>query len=195
MQFLVSGKQLDVGDVLQSDVDERLQSRFTNNISNSMDARVVFSKERHNSRTDLLGHVGPCVNAKARAGTSGICATLNKASDRLEIGMRRCKPRLQDKHGHKQPASDDYVAQNVVPAVEPEAEKAPEEFQPVVVGEGIIEIHCRTVGEAEIWLDFAKQPVLMFRNTGDSHLNMVYSRPDSQMGWINSVTEPYGQEP
>ena len=44
-------------------------------------------------------------------------------------------------------------------------------------------------------LDFAEQPVLMFRNTGDSHLNVVYSRPDSHMGWINSVTESYGQEP
>ena len=44
-------------------------------------------------------------------------------------------------------------------------------------------------------LDFAEQPVLMFRNTGDSHLNVVYSRPDSYMGWINSVMESYGQEP
>ena len=44
-------------------------------------------------------------------------------------------------------------------------------------------------------LDFAEQPVLMFRNAGGSHLNVVYSRSDSHMGWINSVTEYYGQEP
>ena len=56
MQILVSGKQSDVGDVLQSHVDERLQSRITNNFSNSMDAHVVFSKEGHDSRTELLAH-------------------------------------------------------------------------------------------------------------------------------------------
>ena len=62
MQILVSGKQLDVGDVLQSHVDEQLQSRITYNFSNSMDAHVVFSKEGHDSRTDFLAHVGLCIN-------------------------------------------------------------------------------------------------------------------------------------
>ena len=43
-------------------------------------------------------------------------------------------------------------------------------------------------------LDFAEQPVLMFRNSGDSHLNVVYSHLDSHTGWINSVMESSGQE-
>ena len=62
MQMLVSGKQLGVSDVLQSHVDEQLQSRITYNFSNSMDAHVVFSKEGHDSRTDFLAHVGLCIN-------------------------------------------------------------------------------------------------------------------------------------
>ena len=136
MQFLVSGKQLDVGDMLQSYVDERLQSRITNNFSNSMDAYVVFSKEGHDSRTDLLAHDGSCINTQAWANSSDIYATFDKASDRLEKWPHRYKPRLQDKHGHERPVSEDYVAQNFVPAVGPEAKEAPEEIKPVVVGEG-----------------------------------------------------------
>ena len=195
MQILVSGKRLDLGDVLQSHVDERLQSRITNDFSNSMDADVVFSKEGHDSRTDLLAHFGLCINTQARADTSYIYATFDKVSDRLEKWLHRCKPRLQDKHGHERPAFVDYVAQNFVPAVEPEAEEAPEEFQSVVVGGRATDILRRTAGEAVMQLDFPEQPVLMFRDTGDSHLNVVYGRPDSHMGWINSVTESYGQEP
>ena len=69
MQIFVSGKQLDVGDVLQSHVDERLQSRITNDFSNSMDADVVFSKEGHDSRTDLLAHFGqPVITFDMSAG-------------------------------------------------------------------------------------------------------------------------------
>ena len=79
--------------------------------------------------------------------------------------------------------------------MEPEKEEAPEEFHPVLVGEHTTDIHPRIVGEADVQLDFAEQPALMFRNAGDSHLNVVYSRPDSHMGRINSVTESYGQEP
>ena len=134
MQILVSGKQLDVGGVLQSHRDEHLRNRITNKFSKSMVAHVVFSKEGHDSHTDLLAHVGPCINTQARADASGIYATLDKASDGLEIWLHRYKPRLQDKHGHERPASEDYVAQNFVPAVEPEAKEAPEEIQPVVVG-------------------------------------------------------------
>ena len=44
-------------------------------------------------------------------------------------------------------------------------------------------------------LDLAEQRVLMFCNTGGSHLNMVYSRSYSYMGWINSAMESCGQEP
>ena len=195
MQILVSGKQLDVGDVLQSHVGERLQSRITNNFSNPMDAHVVFSKEGYDSRTDLLAHVGPCINTQARADTSDIYATFDKTSDRLESWLHRYKPGLQDKHDHERPAFEDYVAQIFLPAVEPEAEEAPEEFQPVVVGRHATDIHRRTVGETDMQLDLAKQPVLVLRNTGDRRLNVVYSRPDGHMGWINSVTEFYGQEP
>ena len=194
MQILVSGKQLDVGDVLQSHVGERLQSRITNNFSNSMDAHLVFSKEGHNSRTDLLAHVGPCINSQARADSNDIYATFDKASDRLEKWLHRYKLRLQNKHGHERPASEDYVAQKFVPAVGPEAEEAPEEFQPVVVGRHTTDIHRRTVGEADMQLDLAEQPVLMFCNTGGSHLNVVYSCFDSHMGWINSAMEIHGQE-
>ena len=59
-----------------------------------MDAHAVFSKEGHNSRTDLLAHVGPCINTQARAGTSDFYATFDKASDRLEKWLHRYKPRL-----------------------------------------------------------------------------------------------------
>ena len=165
MQILVSGKQLDVGGVLQSHVDEHLRNRITNKFSKSMVAHVVFSKERHGFRADWSGQ---------------------------ELRLRGYNRRLRDKCGHGRPASEIYVAQNFVPAVELEVEEVPEEFQSVVVGEHTTNILCRTVGEADVQPDFVEQPVLMFSNTVDGHLNGVYSRPDSYMGWITSMTESGG---
>jgi len=193
MQILVSGKQLDVGGVLHSHIDEQLQSRINKYFSNSMDAYVVFNKERYSFRADWLAHVGTGISAQARADTRDILATFDEASDRQEIWPRRYKRRLWDKNGHERPASEDYVARNSVAVVEPEPEEAPEEIQPVVVGAYKTNFHRRTVGEANMQLDLLEQPVLMFRDTGDGHLYVVYSCPDSHMAWIYSMTESDGQ--
>ena len=195
MQILVSGKQLDVDDVLQSHVDERLQSRIANNFSNSVNAHVVVSKEGRNFHSDLLAHVGPCINTQARAGTSDIYATFDKASDRLEIWLHRYKPRLQDKHGHERPASEECVTQIFFAGCGAPGGRGSRGISARCCCGHATNIQRRPVGEADMQLDFAEQPVLMFRNTGDTYLNVVYSRPDSHMGWINSVTESYGQEP
>ena len=121
-----------------------------------------------------------------------VSAPIGRPRSGQELRLRRYNRRLQDKYGHGRPASEIYVAQNFVPAVELEVEEAPEQFQSVVVGEHTTNILCRTVGEADVQLDFVEQPVLMFSNTVDGHLNGVYSRPDSYMGWITSMTESGG---
>ncbi|MDP6832300.1 MAG: ribosome-associated translation inhibitor RaiA [Alphaproteobacteria bacterium] len=189
MQILVSGKQLDVGDALRSHVDERLQSGVAKYFAKPMDAHVVFSKEGQGFRADCSVHVGQGMHAQARAEAGDIYQAFDQASDRLEKRLRRYKRRLRDHHGHDRPAPDDYMAQSYVLAPESETDEVPEEFQPVIVAEHTSDIHRRSVGEAVTQLDLAELPVLMFRNSGNGHLNVVYRRPDGHIGWIDLVAD------
>ena len=189
MQILVSGKQLDVGDALRSHVDERLQSGVAKYFSNILDAHVVFSKEGAGYRADCAVHVGQGMNAQASAEAAEIYQAFDQAAERLEKRLRRYKRRLRDHHGHDRPAPDSFTAQNYVLAPESEMEEAPEEFQPVIVAEHSAEIHRRSVGEAVMQMDLAELPVLMFRNSGNGHLNVVYRRPDGHIGWIGLVAD------
>jgi ribosomal subunit interface protein len=189
MQILVSGKQLDVGEALRSHVDERLQNGVAKYFSNTLDAHVVFSKEGHGYRADCSVHVGQGMSAQARAEAGDIYQAFDQAAERLEKRLRRYKRRLRDHHGHDHPAPDSFTAQSYVLAPEPELEEAPEEFQPVIVAEHSAEIHRRSVGEAVMQMDLAELPVLMFRNSGNGHLNVVYRRPDGHIGWIDLVAE------
>ncbi len=189
MQILVSGKQLDVGDALRTHVDERLQSGVAKYFSNSLDAYVVFSREGQGYRADCSVHVGQGIHAQARAEAADIYQAFDHALERLEKRLRRNKRRLRGHHGNERPAPDGYMAQNYVLRAEPEEEEAPEEFQPVIVAEHTTDIHRRSVGEAVMQLDLAEQPVLMFRNAGNGHLNVVYRRPDGHIGWIDLVAE------
>ena len=48
-----------------------------------------------------------------------------------------------------------------------------------------------SVGEAVMRLDLADQQVLMFRNSASSEFNVIYRRPDGNIGWI----DPSGRLP
>jgi ribosomal subunit interface protein len=170
-------------------VEERLQSGVAKYFSNSLDAHVVFSREGQGYRADCSVHVGQGIHAQARAEAADIYQAFDQASDRLEKRLRRNKRRLRSHHGKERPAPDGYSAQNYVLQAEPEVEEAPEEFQAVIVAEHTTDIHRRSVGEAVMQLDLAEHPVLMFRNSGNGHLNVVYRRPDGHIGWIDLVAD------
>ncbi|MBL6954731.1 MAG: ribosome-associated translation inhibitor RaiA [Alphaproteobacteria bacterium] len=189
MQILVSGKRLDVGEALRSYVDERLESGVTKYFPNTMDAHVVFSREGQGYRADCSVHVGHGIQAQARAEAEDIYQAFDQASERLAKRLRRYKRRLRDHHGNARPTPDRLSAQSYVLEVEPEVDEASEEFQPVIVAEHTSDIHRRSVGEAVMQLDLAELPVLMFRNSGNNHLNVVYRRPDGHIGWIDLVAD------
>ena len=43
-----------------------------------------------------------------------------------------------------------------------------------------------TVGAAVLQLDLADHPVIVFKNAAHGNLNVVYKRPDGNIGWIDS---------
>jgi len=178
-----------VGEALRSHVDERLQTGVTKYFPSTMDAHVVFSKEGQGYRADCSVHVGHGIQAQAKAEAGDIYQAFDHAAERLEKRLRRYKRRLRDHHGNERPTPDRLSAQNYVLAPESETEEAPEEFQPVIVAEHTSDIHVRSVGEAVMQLDLAELPVLMFRNSGNGHLNVVYRRPDNHIGWIDLVAD------
>jgi len=54
-----------------------------------------------------------------------------------------------------------------------------------VVAEHPTEIARLTVGDAVMRMDLADQSVLMFRNSANGELNVVYRRSDGHIGWID----------
>ena len=42
-----------------------------------------------------------------------------------------------------------------------------------------------TVSQAVMRMDLADLPALLFRNSSHSGLNMVYRRPDGNIGWVD----------
>lgn len=193
MQLTVIGKQLDVGDALRTHVDDSLETITGKYFNGAIDATVVFSREAHLFRADVSIHVGRNLQMQSAAEADSPYLAFDQAADRMAKRLRRYKRRLNDHH-------KDTAAEPPVPAsayvlrAEPEpgdgSDGSEEPAQPVIVAEMTTPIDSLTVSQAVMRLDLADLPALMFRNRAHGGLNMVYRRPDGNVGWVDPQGSP-----
>ena len=77
------------------------------------------------------------------------------------------------------------IAYTVMAAVVDDDEEMPEDFAPAIVAESTMTLKTMSVASAVIELDTKDSPVFVFRNAGNDHVNIVYRRPDGNIGWID----------
>ena len=66
-----------------------------------------------------------------------------------------------------------------------EEDDEPAGLNPVVVAETGISVPELSVGEAVMQLEISSVPFVLFRNGGHGGLNLVYRRPDGNIGWVD----------
>ena len=86
---------------------------------------------------------------------------------------------------HDAGPEESIPAQQYTLAPESGDDELPEEGQPAIIAELPTEIATLSVSEAVMRMDLADAPALMFRNRANGGLNVVYRRPDGNIGWID----------
>jgi ribosomal subunit interface protein len=187
MQLSVKGKQLDVGDALRTHVGDSLSRILGKYFGDAIEVSVTFSRHGHLYRAVVAAHVGRGIQLQAQGDADEPYPAFDSAADRLAKRLRRYKRRLRDHHKDMGTALEALPAQQYILAgdAEPEAAEDETDGRPVVVAEMATEIPSLTVSEAVMRMDLAELPALMFRNSSHSGLNMIYRRPDGNIGWID----------
>jgi ribosomal subunit interface protein len=189
MQLTVRGKQIDVGDALRTHVSDALTSTTAKYFNNAIEANVVFSRNAHLIRSDLSVHVGRNILLQSNAEAESPYHAFDAAANKLAKRLRRYKRRLRDHHnGDSQPslAAQSYILE----AESEEIHEGEEPTQPIVIADVSTTIESLTVLQAVMRLDLGDLPALMFRNQALGRLNMVFRRPDGNIGWV----DPKGAE-
>ncbi|MGE0667754.1 MAG: ribosome-associated translation inhibitor RaiA [Sphingomonadales bacterium] len=190
MEIQVNGKQIDIGEALRKHVTDRIDERVSKYFDRAVDAHVTFSREAHLIRVDCSVHAGHAIVMQSHASGGEPYAAFDQALERIETRLRRYKRRLRNHHAMSKAAAADLVAaSSYVLEAETESSEEPEDLQPLIVAETRTEIPTTTVGGAVMRLDLSDAPVMMFRNSAHGRLNVVYRRPDGNIGWI----DPQGQ--
>ena len=187
MQISVTGRHMSVGDSLKAHSTERMNGVAEKYFGNPIEAHIVFDKEGNSFKTDIQVHVGRGIKVQGQASAPDAYAAFDTALDRVETRLRRYKNRLKDdKHASSKAELADLVAQQYVLAGE-EHDKTKEEApdQPLVIAEMTTRIDSLTVSEAVMRLDLSGYPVVIFRNRSHGGINVIYRRPDGNIGWVD----------
>jgi ribosomal subunit interface protein len=194
MTLRITGKQIDIGDALRSQVVERIERGLTKYFDGGYSGQVVVEKEKSQFRTECRIHLDSGIDLQAEGAAGDAYQSLEAAAERLEKRLRRYKRRLKDHHVHARSAGDPVMASSIVLAPSDEDDDPDDaaiadipgvDDHPLIVAESTTPIRVMTVGMAVMALDLATAPVMVFRNAAHGRINVIYRRDDGNVGWID----------
>lgn len=186
MNVSIIGRQLDVGDALRSHVEGHLDTAVTKYFSQALEATVTFSKVAHRQfRADISVHPGRGMVVQGTGQAGEPYAAFDGALGRIAKQLRRYKRRLRDDHHKGHSDTEVVAAQQYILAADSSEDEVPEDASPAVIAEMPAEIATLTVGEAVMRMDLGDLPAMVFHNRAHGALNVIYRRPDGNIGWID----------
>jgi len=186
MRYQISGKQIDVGEALQTHVKTELGEAVAKYAERPTDAHVIFSKNASEYACETIVHLSTGLTAQAKAHAHEIYSAFDQCCAKMEKQLRRYKRRLKDHHKDRpQPVELSGASSYILASEWEDVDSEPETLQPIIIAEMETQIPSLSVGEAVMQMELAGAPVLVFRNEGNKGLNVVYRREDGNIGWID----------
>jgi len=184
MRYQISGKQIDIGEALQTHVRDELGAIVTKYAERPTDANIVFSRDAHEYVCEATVHLSTGLTTSAKAHATEIYAAFDSCGHKMEKQLRRYKRRLKDHHRDRaEPVELSGGSSYILATDAGDHESEPDTLAPIIVAEMETKIPSLTVGEAVMQMELAGAPVLVFRNEA-RHVNVVYRREDGNIGWI-----------
>lgn len=186
MRYQITGKQIDIGNALQTHVESELGEIVQKYAERPTDANIVFSKSAHEYVCEATVHLSTGLTAQAKAHATEIYAAFDGCAHKMEKQLRRYKRRLKDHHRDRAEPVELFGASSYILASEDVSDTGePDSLQPIIVAEMETQIPSLSVGEAVMQMELAGAPVLVFRNEAKNGVNVVYRRDDGNIGWID----------
>jgi ribosomal subunit interface protein len=187
MGFRVSGKAVDVGDVLPNRVRERIDELIKRYFDRGYSGHAIVSKEGFGFRTECAIHLDSGVVLHAEGLAADAYASADQAAVRIEKRLRRYRERLKSHSGRPdgtRRSNPPLDALSYVIAA-PDEEQDAADFNPAIIAESTTALETLSVSEAVMELDMTGAPVVIFCHAASGRVNMVYRRADGNIGWVD----------
>ncbi|MGE0829365.1 MAG: ribosome-associated translation inhibitor RaiA [Hyphomonadaceae bacterium] len=194
MRVQVAGRQIDVGDALRTRISDELSTGISKFFNRTGEAFVTVGKNGVGMEVDCTLHLDSGITLQSQGHGGDAHAAFSDALTKLEKRVRRYKGRLRNHHAdNKSPLPAEAASAYVLAPLNDANEAEPEDGaagmvegdHPLVIAETEVSVRTMPVSMAVMQLDLAEAPALLFRNAGHGGLNVVYRRPDGNIGWID----------
>ncbi|MFC7054330.1 ribosome hibernation-promoting factor, HPF/YfiA family [Hansschlegelia quercus] len=190
MTLRVSGKNLDLGEALRGQVEDRISDAMTKYFGGGFSGHVTVERDGGGFRTECALHLDSGIVLHSAGAAADAYASFDQAAARIETRLKRYKNRLRD---HHQADSDVGDPSSYVVFETPDDEVEEESgWSPVIVAESTKPLRRMTVGFAVMELDLTGAPVVVFRHASHGRVNVVYRRGDGNVGWIDPAAPANG---
>ena len=158
MTLRVSGKNLDIGEALRSQVQDRVAGALSKYFDGGYSGHVTVTRDGTGYRT----------------------------AGRIENRLRRYKQRLKGRSGPASGRAGNSLemAYSVLEAPSDEAVED-EVYHPMVIAETTKPLHKLSVSDAVMQLDLSGAAALVFIHASTGRVNVVYRRGDGAIGWVD----------
>ena len=187
MDIRVSGHQVETGEALQAHAQERMAAIAAKYFTGALSSHVTFNRAPAGAfRCDIVTHVMQGLILKGAGIAHDAHAALDVAAEKIDKQLRRYKRRLKDHHKDRaEPVAFEQAGMYVLAADEDEWETQENGLQPMIIAEMETRVPTLSVGDAVMQMELAGKPLLVFRNEKHGGVNVVYSRDDGNVGWID----------
>ena len=187
MRYQISGKQIDIGDALQTHVRTELGETIAKYAQRPTDSTVIFSRDAHHLTCDAVVHLSTGLTVQAKGqDPDNIYAAFEKCREKMDKQLRRYKRRLKDHHKERpEPVVFGEAGSYVLAADEDEWESQDDSLQPIIIAEMQSRVPTLSVGDAVMQMELSGTPLLVFRNEKHGGVNVVHRRDDGNVGWID----------
>jgi ribosomal subunit interface protein len=193
MTLRISGKSISVGDALRGRVSERTDEVLRKYFDGNYSGHITLSKDGFGFRTDCALHLDSGVTLEADSNAADAYASADQALIQIEKRLRRYKSRLKDRSARKAHVAAEAIAEFEMPTLDassyvieaPTDDDEVTEYSPVIIAEATTSMKRLSVSEAVMELDFTGAPVVVFQHGGSGRINIIYRRPDGNVGWVD----------
>jgi ribosomal subunit interface protein len=185
MPFRVSGKNLDIGGALRERISARIVDALSKYFDGGYSGHVTVEKEGFGFRTECAIHLDSGITLHTEANAADAYASADQSALRIEKRLRRYKRRLKDHHVARTNGAAIDAPSYVIEAPSHDSDDEVTEFSPVIIAEATTVLKQLSVSEAVMELDMTGAPVVVFRHASDGRVNLVYRRPDGNVGWVD----------
>ncbi len=197
MTIKVTGKNIDLGENLRAYALNRVDTALDKYSGRSLSGQISVEKNHDGFFTHCAIHLETGLDVQSTGNGADAYGSVDSAMERLEKRLRRYKRRLKS-HGQgvDGPAQlYDSTGIDYVIDAEQAADAGTGAGAPVVIAETPARVRAMSVSDAVMQMDLADQTFLVFRNASHGGINVVYRRPDGNIGWIDPSGVVTGAKP